>query len=100
MDFVFTVCDSAAAEVCPVWAGQPMTAYWGIADPAMELGNELAQMAAFNTAFRELQNRISIFVNLPFKSLDKLKLQKKLDEIGHVHLGDEEPADLRGVRGD
>lgn len=100
MDFVFTVCDSAAAEVCPVWPGQPMTAHWGIADPAMELGNEMAQMAAFNTAFRELQNRISIFVNLPFKSLDKLKLQKKLDEIGQVHLGDEEPADFRAVRDD
>jgi hypothetical protein len=97
MDFVFTVCDKAAAEVCPAWPGQPMTAHWGVSDPAEEKGDEVALMAAFRTAFRELQNRISIFVNLPFKSLDKLKLQKKLDEIGRTHLGDEEAADSQPV---
>lgn len=86
MDFVFTVCDHAAAEICPTWPGQPMTAHWGISDPAAEEGDEVARMTAFRDAFRELQNRISIFVNLPFKSLDKLKLQQKLDEIGRTHL--------------
>ena len=84
MDFVFTVCDRAAAEVCPVWPGQPMTAHWGIADPAAVEGDEMARMMAFRRAFRELQNRVAIFVNLPFESLDKLKLQEKLDEIGRL----------------
>ncbi|MCU7846069.1 MAG: arsenate reductase ArsC [Candidatus Thiodiazotropha sp. (ex Monitilora ramsayi)] len=82
MDFVFTVCDNAAAETCPVWPGQPMTAHWGIADPAAVEGDHLTKKAAFHTAFRELQNRISSFVNLPLDSLDRLKLQKELDEIG------------------
>jgi len=90
MDFVFTVCDKAAAEVCPAWPGQPMTAHWGIGDPAAVQGDDLARMTAFRTAFRELQNRISIFVNLPFASLDKLKLQKKLDEIGQLPVGENE----------
>ena len=84
MDFVFTVCDKAAAEVCPVWPGQPMTAHWGVRDPAEEEGNEMAKKAAFARAFKELQNRISIFVSLPIHSLDKLKLQEKLDEIGRT----------------
>jgi protein-tyrosine-phosphatase len=100
MDFVFTVCDKAAAEVCPAWPGQPMTAHWGVSDPAEEKGDEVALMAAFRTAFRELQNRISIFVNLPFKSLDKLKLQQKLDEIGRTHLGEAEAADRQPVDND
>lgn len=82
MDFVFTVCDNAAAETCPVWPGQPMTAHWGIPDPAAVEGEQLTKKAAFHTAFRELQNRISIFVNLPLDSLDRLKLQKELDAIG------------------
>jgi arsenate reductase len=93
MDFVFTVCDKAAAEICPVWPGQPITAHWGIADPAAVEGDEVARMLAFYTAFRELQNRISIFVNLPIQSLDKLKLQEKLDEIGRMHVGDAETTD-------
>jgi arsenate reductase len=82
MDFVFTVCDRAAAEVCPVWPGQPMSAHWGTPDPAAVEGLEIDKRAAFRGAFDELQNRISIFVNLPFESLDKLKLQRQLDEIG------------------
>lgn len=88
MDFVFTVCDRAAAEVCPVWPGQPMTAHWGVADPAAVEGDELTRIMAFRRAFAELQNRISIFVNLPFASLDRLKLQKRLDEIGQIQLED------------
>ncbi len=93
MDFVFTVCDKAATEVCPVWPGQPMTAHWGVEDPVVAEGDELAQRTAFATAFRELQNRISIFVNLPLDSLEKLRLQEKLDEIGRIRLADaKEPA--------
>ncbi|MEW8407029.1 MAG: arsenate reductase ArsC [Candidatus Thiodiazotropha taylori] len=83
MDFVFTVCDKAAAEMCPVWPGQPMTAHWGIKDPAAVEGSEIEKKAAFVKAFNELQNRISIFVNLPIASLDKLKLQEQLDLIGN-----------------
>lgn len=93
MDFVFTVCDQAAAEICPVWPGQPMTAHWGVADPATVEGNDMIKKTAFAKAFAELQNRISIFVNLPFNSLDQLKLQKQLDEIGKISLvSPEEPA--------
>lgn len=86
MDFVFTVCDRAAAEPCPVWPGQPMTAHWGVADPTVVQGQEWQRRAAFHKAFAELQNRISIFVNLPIQSLDKLKLQKELDQIGRTAL--------------
>jgi arsenate reductase len=86
MDFVFTVCDTAAGETCPLWPGQPMTAHWGVADPAAVEGDRLTRLAAFVTAFRELQSRISIFVNLPFDSLDSLRLQEKLDEIGRTAL--------------
>ena len=82
MDFVFTVCDSAAAEVCPVWPGQPMTAHWGIPDPAAADGNEAERRLAFAEAYRLLSNRISIFVSLPMRGLDKLGLQRRLDEIG------------------
>jgi arsenate reductase len=93
MDFVFTVCDKAAAETCPVWPGQPMTAHWGVTDPAAVEGEDWIRKAAFHKAFVELQSRISIFVNLPFDSLDKLKLQQKLDEIGKTTVTDsEEPA--------
>jgi arsenate reductase len=84
MDFVFTVCDRAAAEVCPVWPGQPMSAHWGTPDPAAVEGLDIDRRAAFRSAFDELHNRISIFVNLPFDSLDKLKLKKRLDEIGRA----------------
>jgi len=84
MDFVFTVCDHAAAEVCPVWPGQPMSAHWGIPDPATAEGNDTQRMLAFREAFRALENRIKIFVNLPLRSLDKVRLQQKLDEIGQA----------------
>ena len=82
LDFAFTVCDSAAGEVCPVWPGPPMTAHWGLPDPAAVEGNEALKRASFAEAYRMLANRISIFVNLPIASLDKLSLQKRLDDIG------------------
>lgn len=82
MDFVFTVCDSAAAEACPVWPGQPMTAHWGIPDPAAAQGNEAEVRLAFADAHRMLNNRIGIFVNLPIQSIDQLALKKQLDAIG------------------
>ncbi|MGF1624199.1 MAG: arsenate reductase ArsC [Alphaproteobacteria bacterium] len=82
MDFVFTVCDNAANEVCPVWPGQPMTAHWGVPDPAAAEGSEAERRFAFADVYRMLANRISIFVNLPLKSLDRLSLQRRLDEIG------------------
>lgn len=84
MDFVFTVCDRAAAEECPVWPGQPMTAHWGIPDPAAVEGDEPARMLAFRQALLQLENRISAFVNLPIGSLDRLKLKARLDEIGAI----------------
>lgn len=82
LDFVFTVCDQAAQEVCPVWPGQPMSAHWGVPDPVQAEGNEAERRLAFSEAYRMLSNRISIFVNLPIASLDKLTLQKRIDEIG------------------
>jgi protein-tyrosine-phosphatase len=82
LDFAFTVCDHAAGEVCPVWPGQPMTAHWGLPDPAAVEGSAAEKRAAFADAYRMLANRISIFVNLPIASLDKLSLKKRLDEIG------------------
>ena len=82
LDFVFTVCDDAAQETCPVWPGQPMTAHWGIPDPAAATGNEAQQRLAFAEAYRMLNARISIFLSLPIRSLDALALQKRLDEIG------------------
>lgn len=82
LDFVFTVCDNAAKETCPVWPGQPMTAHWGIPDPAAVEGRASERQLAFADALRMLNNRISIFVSLPLASLDKLSLQKRLDAIG------------------
>ena len=82
LDFVFTVCDRAAAEVCPVWPGQPMSAHWGLPDPAAAEGNETERRLAFADTLRMLTNRISVFVSLPLTSLDKLTLQRRLDEIG------------------
>jgi arsenate reductase len=82
MDFVFTVCDDAAAEACPLWPGQPMTAHWGIPDPAAATGTEAEIHLAFADAYRMLNNRISVFVSLPIRSLDRLALQKRLDSIG------------------
>jgi protein-tyrosine-phosphatase len=86
IDFVFTVCDRAASEVCPVWPGQPMTAHWGIPDPAAEEGSDEARRRAFFTAFNQLQRRISYFVNLPMDKLDHLTLKQRLDEIGKTSL--------------
>jgi protein-tyrosine-phosphatase len=82
LDFVFTVCDSAAAESCPIWPGQPMTAHWGIPDPAAAEGTEAERRLAFSEAFRMLSARISAFVNLPMASLDRLSLQQRLVDIG------------------
>jgi len=83
LDFVFTVCDNAANEVCPIWPGQPMTAHWGVPDPAAAEGKEAERRLAFSDTYRMLHNRISVFVNLPLASLDRLSLQKKLGDIGH-----------------
>ena len=82
LDFVFTVCDSAAEEVCPVWPDQPMTAHWGVPDPAAAQGTEEEVQRAFRDAFFLLQRRISLFLNLPLKSIDKLALQREVDNIG------------------
>ncbi len=82
LDFVFTVCDDDAGETCPVWPGQPMTAHWGVADPAAATGTEAEIRYAFADTLRMLNNRINIFVSLPLAKLDRLSLQKKLDEIG------------------
>lgn len=82
MDFVITVCDRAAAEPCPVWPGIPMTAHWGIPDPASVEGPERERIQAYREAFFALQNRIRLFLNLPFASLDRMRLQQRLDQIG------------------
>jgi protein-tyrosine-phosphatase len=82
LDFVFTVCDAAAGEVCPVWPGQPMTAHWGIPDPAAIEGSDEDKRKAFFKAYNQLHHRLSIFVNLPMDKLDRLTLQRRLDEIG------------------
>jgi protein-tyrosine-phosphatase len=82
LDFVFTLCDDAAAEACPVWPGQPMTAHWGLPDPAAVAGTDAEKHLAFADTYRMLNNRISIFTSLPLASLDKLALQRRLDEIG------------------
>jgi arsenate reductase len=84
LDFVFTVCDNAAGEVCPVWPGQPMTAHWGIPDPADAKGNAAEIALASKDAYRMLNQRIGIFTALPLRSLDKLSLQNKLREIGRM----------------
>ncbi len=84
MDFTFTVCDKAAGEVCPVWPGQPMTAHWGFQDPAAFEGPEVEQRALFLEVYKQINFRISIFVSLPMASLNKLSLQKRLDEIGRT----------------
>jgi arsenate reductase len=84
MDFVFTVCDQTAAEPCPVWPGQPMTAHWGIHDPAAVQGDEQSKRKAFLKAYTELYRRISLFVVLPFDKLSDLALKEKLDEIGRT----------------
>ena len=85
LDFVFTVCDNAANEVCPVWPGQPMTAHWGVPDPAAVTGSDEAKRLAFARVFNQLYNRIQVFTALPVASLDKLTLKKELDAIGQLH---------------
>ena len=84
MDFVFTVCDAAAGESCPVWPGQPMTAHWGIEDPAEAAGTDIEKEAAFVAAFRFLKNRIAAFTSLPLHSIDQLSLGTKLRDIGRT----------------
>ncbi len=84
MDFVFTVCDNAAGESCPIWPGQPMTAHWGIEDPAAVEGTDLQKHAAFLTAFRYLKNRLIAFTSLPLSGIDKLSLGTQLREIGRL----------------
>lgn len=84
LDFVFTVCDQAAGELCPVWPGQPITAHWGAADPAAFAGPDDAKRRFFRRIYLELENRIKIFISLPFDSLDRFALEKRLKEIGKV----------------
>jgi len=84
LDFVFTVCDNAAGEVCPIWPGQPMSAHWGMPDPALATGNDAEIGLAFADTFRMLSNRIDIFMNLPIAKIDKLSLQRRLDQIGQT----------------
>ena len=82
LDFVFTVCDNAAGEVCPYWPGQPMTAHWGIPDPAAVEGTDAQKWLAFRQAYKAMENRIKAFTSLPIASLDRMKLQERLNEIG------------------
>ena len=82
LDFVFTVCDNAAGEACPYWPGQPITAHWGVPDPAAVTGTETEKWMAFRDAFRLLENRIKIFTSLPIATLDRMKLKERLDAIG------------------
>jgi protein-tyrosine-phosphatase len=84
LDFVFTVCDNAAGETCPVWPGQPMTAHWGVPDPAAARGNAAEIALAFKDAYRMLERRIGVFVALPLRSLDHMSLQRKLRDIGRM----------------
>jgi protein-tyrosine-phosphatase len=92
LDFVFTVCDNAAQETCPVWPGQPMTAHWGVPDPAESTGTQAEVRLAFADALRMLTNRINIFVSLPLRSLDQLTLQKQLDAVGKTKDAGGKPA--------
>ena len=82
MDFVFTVCDNAAGEVCPIWPGQPITAHWGVADPAAAVGSDEAKRKAFLRAFTELSTRINLLLALPIEKLERTALKRKLDQIG------------------
>lgn len=92
LHFVFTVCDNAANEVCPTWPGQPMSAHWGVDDPSAATGTETERAFAFTEAYRSLYNRIAAFTSLPIASLDKLALQKQLDDIGRMKAPADEPA--------
>jgi arsenate reductase len=84
LDFVFTVCDNAAGEVCPYWPGQPMTAHWGIADPAAVEGTVIEKSLAFRDAFRSMETRIKLFLSLPLASIDRMRLKERLDAIGQT----------------
>lgn len=84
LDFVFTVCDNAAGEVCPVWPGQPVSAHWGIEDPVAVEGDDAARRHAVHTALQLLNRRISVFINLPFAKLDKMALKQEVDSIGRL----------------
>lgn len=85
-DFVITVCDNARDEVCPVWPGQPMTAHWGVSDPAAVQGSERDKIFAFRRALMELENRIKVFVNLPLRSLDRIRIQHHIDKLGAMRI--------------
>ena len=91
MDFVITVCDNAAGEVCPIWPGRPITAHWGIPDPAAVEGTAAEIAFAFAEAYRALENRITLFANLPLASLDKISLKQRVDEIGRTQDAAEGP---------
>lgn len=84
LDFVFTVCDQAAGEACPAWPGQPVTAHWGLPDPAAELGNDAQRMIAFRGAFQALERRIRLFTSLPIAGLDRMSLTRRVEEIGRL----------------
>jgi protein-tyrosine-phosphatase len=90
LDFVFTVCDNAAGEACPYWPGQPMTAHWGVEDPAAVEGTDAQKWLAFRQAFRALENRIRVFTSLPIASIDKMRLQERVDAIGKIQPGNED----------
>ena len=90
IDFVFTVCDRAAREVCPIWPGHPMSAQWGVADPALVQGSQERKVRAFDRAFRELDARIRIFTSLRLDTLDRLSLQRRLNEIGDMRVSPDE----------
>ncbi len=92
MDFIFTVCDNAAGEACPVWPGHPATAHWGIEDPAAVEGNDIDKMRAFQQAFRFLHNRIELFTALPLSGLDKLNLANRLKDIGRMEGSTQQPS--------
>ena len=82
LDFVFTVCDNAAGEVCPIWPGNPVTAHWGVPDPAAAEGDDMTRKNAFRAAYHQIEGRIRLFTSLPFRELDRLALKRKVDEIG------------------
>jgi arsenate reductase len=92
MDFVFTVCDQAAGEVCPIWSGNPITAHWGVPDPAAVAGSEIERRQAFRDAFRVLESRIKAFISLPIDKLDRMAVKREVDEIGHQNVAREPSA--------
>jgi arsenate reductase len=91
LDFVITVCDKAAGEVCPYWPGQPMSAHWGIPDPAAVEGNEVEQTFAFRQALHALETRIKLFLSLPIASIDRMRLQARMDDIGKTPPSEPKP---------